>query len=117
MKTSGLDVHKDTIFCAIYDGKSYSTVMEFELKLVNPHHIKQKPGRKSDAKDAPWIAELLHKNMLRGSLVPSPLIQKLRTYTREYRNLVNQHTKVLTQMDRVLVMCGIRIYDPVKVEH
>jgi transposase len=152
MKTSGLDVHKDSIFCAIYDGKSYSEVKEFstttrsiysmgeylqsenvkkvameststywvpiwdllyemgfELKLVNPLHIKQMPGRKSDSKDAQWIAELLHKNLLRGSLVPSPLIQELRTYTREYRTLVNQRTKVLTQMDRILVMCGIRL--------
>jgi hypothetical protein len=152
MKTSGLDVHKDSIFCAIYDGKSYSAVkefttttdsirslgeylksegvtkvameststywipvwdilyeMEFEMTLVNPLHIKQMPGRKSDAKDAQWIAELLHKNLLRGSLVPSPLIQELRTCTCEYRNLVNQWTKVLTQMDRILVMCGIRL--------
>lgn len=152
MKTCGLDVHKDSIFCAIYDGKSYSAVkefttttisirslgdylksekvkkvamestatywvpiwdilyeMEFDLTLVNPLHIKQMPGRKSDAKDAQWIAELLFKNLLRGSLVPGPLIQELRTYSREYRNLVNQRTKVLTQMDRVLVMCGIRL--------
>ena len=152
MKTSGLDVHKDSIFCAIYDGTSYSVVkgfstttvsirslsdylkseqvekvaMEstssywvpvwdilweggFDLMLVNPLHIKQLPGRKSDSKDAQWIAELLHRNMLRGSLVPSPLIQELRTYTREYRTLVNQRTKVLTQMDRILVMCGIRL--------
>jgi transposase len=152
MKTCGLDVHKDSIFCAIYDEKSNSVVkefttttvsirslgeylrsakvkkvameststyrvpiwdilyeMEFDLKLVKPLHIKQMPGRKSDSKDAQWIAELLFKNMLRGSLVSSPLIQELRTYTREYRNLVNQRTKVLTQMDRVLVMCGIRL--------
>ena len=145
-------MHKDSIFCAIYDGKNYSVVKEFstttvsirelgrylqservkkvameststywvpiwdilwetgfDLKLVNLLHIKQMPGRKSDAKDAQWIAELLHKNMLRGSLVPSPLIQELRTYSREYRILVNQRTKVLTQMDRVLVMCGIRL--------
>ena len=152
MKISGLDVHKDSIFCAIYDGKSYSIVKEFstttlsirslgqylksedvknvameststywvpiwdilyemgfDLKLINPLHIKQMPGRKSDAKDAQWIAELLYKNMLRGSLVPPPLVQELRTYTREYRNLVNQSTKVLTKMDRILVMSGIRL--------
>jgi transposase len=152
MKTSGLDVHKDSIFCAIYDGKSYSAVKEFstttvsirelgyylesegvkkvameststywvpiwdilwemgfDLKLVNPLHIKQMPGRKSDAKDAQWISELLHKRMLRGSLVPCPLIQELRSYTREYRILINQRSKVLTQMDRVMVMCGIRL--------
>ncbi|MDR2145892.1 MAG: IS110 family transposase [Tannerella sp.] len=81
----------------------------FELKPVNSHHIRQLPGRKSDAKDARWIAELLHKNMLRGSLVPSPVIRELRSYTREYRTLVNQRTKVLTQMDRIMIMCGIRL--------
>jgi transposase len=152
MKTSGLDVHKDSIFCAIYDGKSHTSVKEFstttvsirelgrylqsegvkrvamestssywvpiwdilwemgfDLKLVNPSHIKQMPGRKSDVKDAQWIAELLYKNMLRSSLVPPPLLQELRTYTREYRILVNQRTRVLTQMDRILVICGIRL--------
>ena len=30
MKVSGLDVHKDIIFCAIYDGKSYSEVKEYD---------------------------------------------------------------------------------------
>jgi len=152
MKTSGLDVHKDKIFCAIYDGKSYSEVkefstttlsiysmceylqsenvkevameststywvpiwdilyeMNFELKLVNPLHIKQMPGRKSDIKDAQWIAKLLYQRMLNGSLVPSPLIQELRSYTREYRLLTQEVTKILTKIDRVLVMCGIRL--------
>ena len=33
MKTCGLDVHKDTIFCAIYDGKSYSAVKEFSTTI------------------------------------------------------------------------------------
>jgi hypothetical protein len=41
--------------------------MKLELKPVNPLHIKQIPGRKSDAKDAMRVAELLHGNMLRGS--------------------------------------------------
>jgi hypothetical protein len=35
MKTSGLDVHKDTIFCAVYDGKSYSVVKEFSTTTVS----------------------------------------------------------------------------------
>ena len=69
--------------------------MGFELTLVNSLHIKQMHGRKSYAKDAQWIAELLYKKMLRGSLVPSLLIQEV--------------TKVLTKIDRVLVMCSIRL--------
>jgi transposase len=83
--------------------------MGFEQKLINPYHIKQMPGRKSDIKDAQWIARLLYQGMLSGSLVPSPLIQELRSYTREYRILVQERTKVLSRMDRVLVMCGIRL--------
>jgi hypothetical protein len=41
--------------------------MALDIKLVNPLHIKQMPGRKSDAKDAQWIVELLYRNMLRQS--------------------------------------------------
>ena len=39
-----------------------------ELKLVNPYFIKQLPGRKSDVKDAQWIAECLLKNLIKGRL-------------------------------------------------
>jgi hypothetical protein len=152
MKTCGLDVHKDNIFCAIYNGNAYSEVKEyesttprirlmgeyllsegvqrvameststywvpvwdvllemgFELMLVNPFLIKQMPGRKSDVKDAQWIACLLHKGMLRGSMIPSPTIQELRTYSRKYTRLQEQKTRSLQKMDRIMVMCGFRI--------
>ena len=152
MKTCGLDVHKDTVFCAIYNAKGYSEVKEyetttpklrqmgeylrsecvqrvameststywvpvwdillemgFELMLVNPYLIKQMPGRKSDVKDAQWIACLLHKGLLRGSMIPSPVIQELRTYTRKYTKLQEQKTRSLQKMDRLMVMCGFRI--------
>jgi transposase len=152
MKVTGLDVHKDSIFCAIYDGKAYSQVNEydstipkirqmgeylrsegvtrvameststywvpvwdvllemgFELMLVNPFLIKQMPGRKSDIKDAQWIACLLHKGMLRGSMIPSPTIQQLRVYSRKYTKLQEQKTRSLQKMDRIMVMCGFRI--------
>lgn len=46
-----------------------------ELKLVNPYFIKQLPGRKSDVKDAQWIAECLLKNLIKGSFVPEPTVQ------------------------------------------
>ena len=127
MKVSGLDVHKDSIFCGIYDGKKSTEVekfttftqgikemgellknqgikkvamestsiywipvwnileeMGFSLMLVNPYLIKQMPGRKSDIKDAQWIATLLHKGLLRGSLIPDKTIRQLRSYSRKY---------------------------------
>jgi transposase len=82
--------------------------MGFELTLVNPFLIKQMPGRKSDAKDAQWIAELLYKGMIRSSFVPPPLIQELRIYSRKYSKLQQQVTRVLVGMDNILIMCGIR---------
>ena len=42
----------------------------FKLNLANPYFIKQLPGRKSDVKDAQWIAECTMKELIRGSFVP-----------------------------------------------
>lgn len=47
------------------------------MKLVNPYFIKQLPGRKSDVKDAQWIAKCTMKDLVRGSFVPSERIQPL----------------------------------------
>jgi transposase len=55
------------------------TVLEghFELLLVNPQHVKVVPGRKTDAKDSEWLADLLQHGLLRGSFVPPTEIQDL----------------------------------------
>jgi transposase len=151
-RACGLDVHKDKIFCATYDGKSHGPVKEFttltssiramgkqlhseeidtiamestgmywvpiwnileemgfHLILVNPYLIKQMPGRKSDVKDAQWIATLLHKGLLRNSLVPCKEIRELRTYSRKYVKLQQRITSVLTEMERNMEICSIRI--------
>jgi transposase len=50
-------------------------VVSLELLLVNPHHVKNLPGRKTDVCDAAWLAQLLECGLLRGSFVaprPSP---------------------------------------------
>jgi len=151
-RVCGLDVHKDTIFCATFDGNTQSPVVEyttltsaimemgkvlqaegvatiamestgmywipvwnileemgFDLILVNPYLIRQMPGRKSDVKDAQWIATLLHKGLLRSSLVPSKQIRELRTYSRRYVKIQQRQTSVLQDMERTLEMCSIRI--------
>ena len=48
--------------------------------LVNPHHVKAIPGRKTDAKDCEWFAELLQHGLVRGSFVPPTEIQDLREF-------------------------------------
>jgi transposase len=59
----------------------------FELKLVNPYFIKQLPGRKTDVKDAEWIATVLQKEFVRGSYVPSGIIQEIWQYERGQADL------------------------------
>ncbi|MCL2597508.1 MAG: hypothetical protein FWD66_07605, partial [Paludibacter sp.] len=63
MKTTIMDLFNNAL--AVFM-QFYSSL---ELTLVNPFLIKQMPGRKSDAKDAQWIAELLYKGMIRSSFV------------------------------------------------
>jgi transposase len=54
----------------------------FTLLLVNAHHLKHVPGRKSDVQDSAWIAQLLECGLLRASFVPPPPIRDLRDLTR-----------------------------------
>ncbi len=54
----------------------------FELLVVNAHHIKAVPGRKTDVKDAEWIADLLQHGLLKSSFIPSGPQRELRDLTR-----------------------------------
>jgi transposase len=81
---------------------------DFELTLVNPYLIKQLPGRKSDVKDAHWIAVCLQKDMLRGSFVPGADLQQLRQFARRYRYLTKQTVRVEQRLDNHLQRCNIR---------
>lgn len=81
---------------------------DFSLKLANPYFLKQLPGRKSDVKDAQWIAECLQKEMIKGSFVPDWVLQQMRQYTRQHRRLTRNKMRVEQQMDNQLQRCNIR---------
>ena len=81
----------------------------FDLKLVNPFFIKQLPGKKSDVKDAEWIATCLHKDLIKGSYVPEDRIQQLRQYDRRIFDLDKDIVYKLTKLDAALQRCNIRI--------
>ena len=74
----------------------------FELKLVNAHHVKILPGRKSDVLDAEWLAELLEHGLLRGSFVPPPAIRELRDLTRYRKRLIQTHTAECQRIQKTL---------------
>lgn len=79
------------------------------LKLVNPYFIKQLPGRKSDVKDAQWIAECLLKNLIRSSFVPNPVVQDMRKYNRRIFDLNDDLTYNTNKLDSALQRCGFRL--------
>ncbi|MGI6098113.1 MAG: IS110 family transposase [Dethiobacteria bacterium] len=81
----------------------------FKLNLVNPYFIKQLPGRKSDVKDAQWIAECTMKELVRGSFVPPEIIQQLRQYDRRIHDIDREIVRKLSKLDAVMQRCNIRL--------
>ena len=81
----------------------------FKLNLANPYFIKQLPGRKSDVKDAQWIAVCTMKELIRGSFVPPEIIQQLRQYDRRIFDLNEEIVRKLSKLDAVLQRCNIRL--------
>ena len=82
---------------------------DFDVKLVNPYFIRQLPGRKTDVKDAQWIATVLQKELIKGSYVPEARIQELRQYNRRIFNLNRLKQRAEVSIDLTLQRCNIRL--------
>jgi transposase len=80
-----------------------------EVLLVNARHVKNVPGRKSDALDAMWLAELTECGLLRGSFIPPPQIAAIRELTRYRKKLIEARTSELQRLAKVLEDGGIKI--------
>src|SRR5438874_8792705 len=61
--------------------------------LVNPQHMKAVPGRKTDVKDAEWLADLLQHGLLSASFIPPKPLRELRDLTRYRYSLVAERTR------------------------
>jgi transposase len=81
----------------------------FEVMLVNAQHIKRVPGRKTDVKDAEWIAELLQHGLLSPSFVPPPPIRNLRDLTRQRTQLVREKATAANRVQKVLEDANIKL--------
>ncbi len=81
----------------------------FEVLLVNPRHVKNMPGRKTDVSDAQWLAELAAHDLVRGSLVPPPPIRILRDLTRTCTDLTQDRTREWNRLQGVLEDAGIKL--------
>ena len=80
-----------------------------KLHLVNPYFIRQLPGKKSDVRDAEWIATCLLKNLIASSFVPDEKIQRLRQYDRRIFDLNASISRNLVKLDQCIQRCNIRI--------
>jgi transposase len=81
----------------------------FELLLVNAHHAKNLPGRKTDVKDAEWLAQLLECGLLRGSFVPPKAVAQLRDLTRYRTKLIQERTRETQRLQKLLEDAGIKL--------
>jgi transposase len=82
---------------------------QFEVLLVNAQHIKAVPGRKTDVKDAEWIADLLQHGLLHASLVPPHPQRQLRTLTRYRTTLLAERARVINRLQKVLEDTNLKL--------
>jgi len=80
-----------------------------EVLLVNAQHIRQVPGRKTDVKDAEWIADLYAHGLLRGSFIPPEPIRDLRELTRYRVKLVQQRADQSNRIQKLLEGANIKL--------
>jgi transposase len=81
----------------------------FEIVVANAQHVKKVPGRKTDVKDAEWIADLLCHGLLRSSFVPPQPIRELRELTRYRRKLVESRSAERNRLLKLLETANIKL--------
>ena len=77
--------------------------------LVNAQHVKHVPGRKTDVKDAEWLAELLMYGLLKASFIPAKPQRNLRDLTRYRVNLVEERARTIQRLQKVLENANIKL--------
>ena len=81
----------------------------YEIKLANAKEIKNMPGRKTDVKDAQWIAELLRCGLVKSSFVPDVEIRELRDLTRYRRKIIQQASSEKNRIHKILQDANIKM--------
>lgn len=82
---------------------------DFQTTVVNAQHMKNVPGRKTDAKDAEWIAGLLRHGLLQPSYIPNREQRDLRELVRYRRSLVDERAREANRIQKVLEGANIKL--------
>lgn len=82
-----------------------------ELLVVNARHVKAVPGRKTDVKDAEWLADLLRHGLLKASFIPDREHRERRELVRHRRTLIEQRAHVVQRIQKLLEGANIKLSD------
>ena len=85
----------------------------FTVLVVNAQHIKAVPGRKTDVKDAEWIADLLQHGLLKASFIPSGPQRELRDLTRYRVRLTQEKAREVNRVQKTLEDTNLKLGDVV----
>lgn len=80
-----------------------------EVWVVNAQHVKTVPGRKTDVKDAEWLADLLQHGLLRPSFIPDEPMRELRELVRYRKSLTQQRVAEVNRVQKVLEGANIKL--------
>lgn len=81
----------------------------FHLILANANHVKNVPGRKTDVKDAEWLAKLLRSGLIESNFVPPEEIRDLRDLTRYRTKLIHNCTQEKNRIHKILQDANIKL--------
>jgi transposase len=82
---------------------------DHEVILVNAQHMKAVPGRKTDIKDAEWLADLLRHGLLKASFIPPEPVRELRELTRYHATLVAERTQAVNRLHKLLEGANLKL--------
>ncbi|WP_375090599.1 IS110 family transposase [Peribacillus sp. RS7] len=80
-----------------------------EFLVVNAQHMKALPGRKTDVKDAEWIAQLLRHGLLKASFIPDRNQRELRELVRYRRSIIEERARQHNRVQKVLEGANIKL--------
>lgn len=89
-------------------------LMDLNAMVVNAAHMKALPGRKTDVKDAEWIADLLRHGLLKASYIPSREQRELREITRYRKSLTEERCREVNRLQKILEGANIKLDSVVK---
>lgn len=84
-------------------------VLGLEVIIVNAAHIKTVPGRKTDMKDAEWIADLLKHGLLKPSFIPDKEQRELRDVSRYRKSLIGERAREMNRLEKILEGSNIKL--------